>query len=176
MNSLKKARTATPKTATARNSTPLGQQKSNSGSGMMAANPLIDRIGIFLLVISIIGLGCIEIVKDEEQDAGENDDDDDDDDDDDNNNDDNNDDNDDSDTSPSTCNTCHGFPPTTGSHDEHTSYGCSTCHGDVVDADDTIIDDSLHQDGDPNVSPGSGSYDPTSQQCSSVGCHGDLEW
>ena len=91
--------------------------------------------------------------------------------------DDSDDDDDDDDTDDSTgCTSCHGFPPNTGEHEEHDDYGCSTCHGAVVDAADLIIDSELHVDAEPNVTPGSGAYNPTTGVCSATGCHGNLSW
>jgi hypothetical protein len=38
-----------------------------------------------------------------------------------------------------TCTACHGTPPSTGKHTLHNNFKCSSCHSDVVDANNNII-------------------------------------
>jgi predicted CxxxxCH...CXXCH cytochrome family protein len=45
---------------------------------------------------------------------------------------------------PEACGTCHGIPPT---EDHPASDLCYLCHGQVIDANQNIINDSLHIDG-----------------------------
>jgi hypothetical protein len=73
------------------------------------------------------------------------------------------------------CTACHGFPPATGHHGSHAGSPCSTCHGTVVNSSNEIIDQDAHTDGDPDVTPGSGTY--SEGVCSNTGCHpGDISW
>ncbi len=60
------------------------------------------------------------------------------------------------------CGSCHGIPPPPP-HQVVAANSCVNCHGDVVDADNNIIDKKLHINGEVNVSE-------DAQTCSS--CHG----
>jgi len=54
-------------------------------------------------------------------------------------------------TDQAACGTCHELPPG-GDHPETNGLSCASCHGAVVDADNTIIDKTLHINGKVEVS------------------------
>jgi predicted CxxxxCH...CXXCH cytochrome family protein len=99
---------------------------------------------------------------------------------------------------PTSCNTCHGLPPANGAHFTHVdggmlhrSFGCSECHvvphaytdpGHLFDADGGVLVGApvvIFPDGGLADTPGFQRqgpplFDPSSQTCSSVYCHGDI--
>ena len=98
---------------------------------------------------------------------------------------------------PTSCNTCHGLPPGDRSHFTHVDggmlhkpFGCTECHvvphtytdpGHLYDADGGVLVGHavvIFPDGGLADTPGfmrqgPPVFDPTSQTCSSVHCHGD---
>ncbi len=74
------------------------------------------------------------------------------------------------------CGSCHGYPPETGKHLQHTFYGCETCHRNVVDRDNNVLDQAAHDDSEPDIEM-SGFYDAGVQTCT-LSCHHTepMEW
>lgn len=73
---------------------------------------------------------------------------------------------------PASCTTCHGTPPTTGSHGAHDFASCSTCHGTGYSA--TAANPATHMNGVKNVGGTSG-WNAASRTCSNS-CHGSRSW
>ena len=70
------------------------------------------------------------------------------------------------------CNQCHGVPPRSGEHYEHSEYACSRCHGTGFST--TTTNPTLHMNGVADIP--FAFYDRTSHSCSSTGCHGSEHW
>ncbi|HET8538899.1 MAG TPA: CxxxxCH/CxxCH domain-containing protein [Anaeromyxobacter sp.] len=70
------------------------------------------------------------------------------------------------------CNQCHGVPPRSGEHYEHSEYACSRCHGTGYST--TTTNATLHMNGASDV-PFT-FYDRATRTCSSTGCHGSEPW
>jgi predicted CxxxxCH...CXXCH cytochrome family protein len=70
------------------------------------------------------------------------------------------------------CNQCHGVPPRSGEHEEHSEYSCSRCHGSGFTT--TTTNGTLHMNGVSDV-PFT-FYDRTSRTCSGTSCHGSESW
>jgi len=85
------------------------------------------------------------------------------------------------------CNTCHGYPPTSGKHQTHTPagrYSCGVCHYSTTPDGSTITAGGTHRNGTPNVlfafytssEPilrGTTSWSDTTKECSNIYCHGN---
>jgi predicted CxxxxCH...CXXCH cytochrome family protein len=76
---------------------------------------------------------------------------------------------------------CHGGDPNrTGMSSNHRrsdhKRSCATCHKNVVDSNNKIVNAALHVNGakDVQFSPAGSSYDPTTKSCTGTGsgCHG----
>jgi len=82
------------------------------------------------------------------------------------------------------CNSCHASNrqdswDMSGEHREHLNEGmnCSDCHSGVVNSAGSIINSSLHIDGERSVNmPSGGTWSPTQQRCSNLACHGSESW
>lgn len=72
----------------------------------------------------------------------------------------------------STCNTCHGVPPTTGEHTFHRNYSCGSCHGSGYSA--TTVNSTTHINGTVNIASGAG-WNATARSCTPA-CHGLKNW
>lgn len=79
------------------------------------------------------------------------------------------------DTQTQSCTSCHGTPPTTGSHNRHSNYKCSTCHADVVDDNMQIIDNDKHNDGNHDVSGTMITWESSTKTCTKS-CHHTETW
>jgi len=93
---------------------------------------------------------------------------------------------------PTACDTCHGYPPTTGAHTVHVvsqQLACTECHtvpatwdapGHILTADGVAIPPPAqvtfgalaNHDVVPPRRTTPAAYDPTTHRCSSVYCHG----
>ncbi len=69
------------------------------------------------------------------------------------------------------CNRCHGSPPASGEHREHSEYDCSRCHGTGYGK--TTVNAATHMNGTVDM-PGS-FYSRSTLTCSSA-CHGTESW
>jgi hypothetical protein len=74
-----------------------------------------------------------------------------------------------------TCTACHGTPPSTGKHTLHNNFKCSSCHSDVVDANNNIISTTLHKNGSKDVK-GAFTWDSSAKSCAGSSCHGTKTW
>jgi predicted CxxxxCH...CXXCH cytochrome family protein len=72
------------------------------------------------------------------------------------------------------CNQCHGVPPSSGEHYEHSEYSCSRCHGTGYSR--TTTNPATHMSGTTDV-PFT-FYNPATRSCSSGAgaCHGSESW
>ncbi|WP_242360177.1 CxxxxCH/CxxCH domain-containing protein [Anaeromyxobacter sp. SG17] len=70
------------------------------------------------------------------------------------------------------CNQCHGVPPASGEHFEHSEYACSRCHGTGYST--TTTNSATHMNNVADVP--FAFYDRTTRTCSSTGCHGYQRW
>ncbi len=72
------------------------------------------------------------------------------------------------------CNQCHGVPPSSGEHFEHSEYACSRCHGAGYST--TTTNAATHMNGVADV-PYS-MYDRTTHSCGhgTGSCHGSERW
>jgi predicted CxxxxCH...CXXCH cytochrome family protein len=71
------------------------------------------------------------------------------------------------------CGSCHGLPPSSGRHGEHSGRSCGDCHGGSYTR--TVADPSLHVNGG-NIDVGNQitSWNRSTGAC--VGCHGNDTW
>jgi len=69
------------------------------------------------------------------------------------------------------CNRCHGSPPSSGEHREHSEYACSRCHGTGYSK--TTVNAAMHMSGTVDV-PFSW-YSRATLTCDQA-CHGDERW
>jgi len=82
------------------------------------------------------------------------------------------------------CNGCHasslqGSGDMSGRHHTHLdeNMSCRDCHATVVGSGQTIINASLHVDGQRSVSmPSGGTWNPATRTCSNLSCHGSKRW
>jgi len=70
-----------------------------------------------------------------------------------------------------TCTSCHGLPPSTGHHGNHSSRSCGDCHPGYTR---TTVNQASHINGTKEVGNNITSWNPTTRQC--VGCHGSATW
>ena len=70
------------------------------------------------------------------------------------------------------CGTCHGLPPSTGRHSDHSGRSCGDCHGGTYTR--TAADPSRHVNAKVEVGNQITSWNPSTGQC--VGCHGSATW
>jgi predicted CxxxxCH...CXXCH cytochrome family protein len=70
------------------------------------------------------------------------------------------------------CNQCHGVPPSSGEHYEHSEYACSRCHGAGYSR--TTNNPATHMNGVADIP--FAFYNRTTHTCSSTGCHGSEQW
>jgi predicted CxxxxCH...CXXCH cytochrome family protein len=70
------------------------------------------------------------------------------------------------------CGTCHGVPPSSGRHGDHSGRACSDCHGGSYSR--TSADPSLHVNGTIDVGNHVTSWNAATGAC--VGCHGSASW
>ncbi len=70
------------------------------------------------------------------------------------------------------CNQCHGVPPASGEHFEHSEYACSRCHGTGYST--TTTNAATHMNNVADVP--FAFYNRTTRTCSSTGCHGSEHW
>jgi predicted CxxxxCH...CXXCH cytochrome family protein len=70
------------------------------------------------------------------------------------------------------CNQCHGVPPASGEHFEHSEYACSRCHGTGFTT--TTTNPATHMNGVSDVP--FAFYNRSTRTCSSTGCHGSERW
>ena len=70
------------------------------------------------------------------------------------------------------CNQCHGVPPRSGEHFEHSEYACSRCHGTGYST--TTTNAATHMNSVADVP--FAFYNRTTRTCSSTGCHGSEQW
>ena len=70
------------------------------------------------------------------------------------------------------CGTCHGLPPPTGRHSDHSGRSCGDCHGGSYTR--TSADPSRHVNATVEVGNLVTSWDPSTRTC--VGCHGSATW
>ena len=71
-----------------------------------------------------------------------------------------------------TCGSCHGLPPKTGEHGEHTSRSCSTRHGAGYSS--TTVNPVTHNNGIKELLASIG-WNATSRSCANS-CHGKHSW
>jgi len=69
------------------------------------------------------------------------------------------------------CTSCHGLPPSTGHHSDHSGRSCGDCHPGYTR---TTVNPATHIDGSKEVGNNITSWNPTTKQC--VGCHGSATW
>lgn len=69
------------------------------------------------------------------------------------------------------CTSCHGLPPSTGQHGEHSGRSCGDCHPGYTR---TSVNPATHVDGSKEVGNYVTSWDPSTRRC--VGCHGAATW
>jgi predicted CxxxxCH...CXXCH cytochrome family protein len=79
------------------------------------------------------------------------------------------------------CGACHSMTGTnmSGDHRKHIvgeNIKCSQCHGDVVNAAQTIINANLHVNGLHEVKMANGTFNAATRRCSNTGCHGTETW
>ena len=78
-----------------------------------------------------------------------------------------------------TCTSCHGAPPGTGKHGDHTGKACATCHNSTISSGSTTITNvAQHVNGVKEVKfSGSGTYNASTKQCSNTGsgCHSNTQ-
>lgn len=72
-----------------------------------------------------------------------------------------------------TCGSCHAIPPSTGSHSDHRSRSCSSCHGSGFSS--TTVNAATHNNGVKNVVTTIG-WNASTRTCSSNSCHGSESW
>lgn len=72
------------------------------------------------------------------------------------------------------CNQCHGVPPRSGEHFQHSEYSCSRCHGTGYST--TTTNSATHMSGVVDVPYAF--YDRATLSCSSAAgaCHGSQRW
>ncbi|ABS26029.1 CxxxxCH/CxxCH domain-containing protein [Anaeromyxobacter sp. Fw109-5] len=70
------------------------------------------------------------------------------------------------------CNQCHGVPPASGEHFEHSEYACSRCHGTGYSTTTTNAMTHMNSVADVPFA----FYNRTTRTCSSTGCHGAEYW
>jgi predicted CxxxxCH...CXXCH cytochrome family protein len=75
-------------------------------------------------------------------------------------------------SSQAACGTCHGTPPSSGRHGDHSGRACSDCHEGTYTR--TSADPSLHVNGTLDVGNRVTSWNPSTGAC--VGCHGSATW
>jgi predicted CxxxxCH...CXXCH cytochrome family protein len=71
------------------------------------------------------------------------------------------------------CTSCHGRPPSTGNHGDHSGRSCGDCHG--VGYTTSAVVKATHIDGIEQVGNRITSYNRTTRSCSS-NCHGSETW
>jgi mono/diheme cytochrome c family protein len=71
------------------------------------------------------------------------------------------------------CTSCHGNPPSTGSHSDHRSRSCSSCHGSGFSS--TTVNATTHNNGVKNIVTTIG-WNASNRSCSSNSCHGSESW
>jgi mono/diheme cytochrome c family protein len=71
------------------------------------------------------------------------------------------------------CTSCHGNPPSTGSHSDHRSRSCSSCHGSGFSS--TTVNTATHNNGVKNIVTNIG-WNASNRSCSSNSCHGSESW
>jgi predicted CxxxxCH...CXXCH cytochrome family protein len=71
------------------------------------------------------------------------------------------------------CTSCHGRPPNTGEHGEHSGRSCGDCHG--VGYTTSAVVKATHIDGIKQIGNRITSYNRTTRSCSSS-CHGSETW
>jgi predicted CxxxxCH...CXXCH cytochrome family protein len=74
-------------------------------------------------------------------------------------------------TTAATCTTCHGLPPSTGHHSNHSGRSCGDCHPGYSR---TTVNQASHINGTKEVGNQITAWDPTTRQC--TGCHGAATW
>jgi len=79
------------------------------------------------------------------------------------------------------CGACHSMTGTNMSGDHRRHIGeenmkCSECHGDVVNAAQTIINANLHVNGVHEIKMANGTYNAANRSCTNTGCHGTETW
>lgn len=88
---------------------------------------------------------------------------------------------------PMDCNSCHDSPAPgqsanamSGKHNKHIrneDLSCVECHAGVVDANQQIVEASLHVDGQRSILiPTGGDWNPANKRCSNMACHEDKSW
>jgi predicted CxxxxCH...CXXCH cytochrome family protein len=80
-----------------------------------------------------------------------------------------------------TCTSCHQTNGTgmSGDHRKHIreeGIRCSQCHGDVIDANQTIVNANLHVNGVHEVKMAQGTYNPATRACTNIACHDPEKW
>jgi predicted CxxxxCH...CXXCH cytochrome family protein len=70
-----------------------------------------------------------------------------------------------------TCGSCHGLPPSTGHHGEHSGRSCGDCHPGYST---TTVNLATHVNGTKEVGNQITAWNPTTRQC--TGCHGNATW
>jgi predicted CxxxxCH...CXXCH cytochrome family protein len=73
-------------------------------------------------------------------------------------------------TAQATCSSCHGAPPSTGRHGDHSGLACAECHGHAGSG-------ATHANGTKDVpfssaAPGA-AWSPATRSCGSFSCHGE---
>lgn len=69
------------------------------------------------------------------------------------------------------CTSCHGLPPSTGHHGDHSGRSCGDCHPGYTR---TTVNAASHVNGTRQVGNLVTSWNATSRAC--VGCHGSATW
>jgi predicted CxxxxCH...CXXCH cytochrome family protein len=69
------------------------------------------------------------------------------------------------------CTSCHGLPPSTGRHGNHSGRSCGDCHPGYTRS---TVNTATHADGSRQVGNLVTSWNPTTRAC--VGCHGGDTW
>lgn len=80
------------------------------------------------------------------------------------------------------CRSCHGYyeeegEGLSGRHDDHIEEGikCATCHKDVIDNDNKLIDKQSHINGQPDVNLSVGQWNAAEETCTNI-CHENSSW
>ncbi len=78
------------------------------------------------------------------------------------------------------CDSCHGYylspDKLSERHNIHLQWGCSECHGSIINYANIIIDKVSHIDGTKNVVLVTGTYNPVTHSCQNIACHGEEVW
>jgi predicted CxxxxCH...CXXCH cytochrome family protein len=78
-------------------------------------------------------------------------------------------------SSQTSCGSCHGLPPSTGSHGDHSGRACSDCHGAGYSRTAGTVNRPTHVDGAVQTGNRITRFDRASRTCTNT-CHGGETW